>query len=153
MRGNACQTHWVSSSFADHSLVGGLSISILISIYFDRLYECNRHVVETCSQVECFSELLLSQISLVIDLHLLGEVDLCLDAGLEVLKLELALHAGAGVWSVADEAGLAKGAGVSADGLVIEDDEAGVVSEHSVEFLKSRGSHTCLLYTSDAADE
>lgn len=65
---------------------------------------------ERRSQVEGLSEFAFREVSFVVDLHLLLAVDLGLDAGLEVLELELGCHASAVIGRVADEACLADGA-------------------------------------------
>ena len=48
-----------------------------------------------CSQAKCRPEFLLSQVSLVVDLHFFVVVDLGFDASLKVLELKLSLHASA----------------------------------------------------------
>ena len=90
-----------------------------------------------CSQAKCCIEFSDGKVSLVVDLHFLVVVDLGLDARLEVLELKLALHAGAFIRCVANEASLAERAAIVTGCLKVENDEYWVSTKLSYELLKS----------------
>ena len=62
------------------------------------------------SEVELFPKFGFSKIGLVVDLHLLVGFDLSLDSYFVILERKFGLHAGAGIWRVADEDGLTESA-------------------------------------------
>ena len=94
------------------------------------------------SQVEGFTELVLGEVSLVVDLHLLVAVDLRLAAGLVVLECELLLHAAARVGRVGDEDSLAKCGAVITGGIEVEDCIARGIAKSGIEVSKGLLSGT-----------
>ena len=91
-------------------------------------------------ETELASEFRISQISLVVDLHLFVLVDASHAAGLEILESELSLHGRARVGSVADEARLAECARVIASRLEIVNDVARSITKLSNKLFKGGGS-------------
>ena len=69
-----------------------------------------RVVKPSRSEVELIPKFLISKISLVVDLHLLLGFNLRIDSCFVILESQFHLHAGACVWTIEDEDGLAESA-------------------------------------------
>ena len=69
-----------------------------------------RAIKPTSSEAEPFSHFGFSKIGLVVDLHLLLGFNLRIDSCFVILESQFHLHAGACVWTIEDEDGLAESA-------------------------------------------
>ena len=69
-----------------------------------------RAIKPTSSEAEPISHFGFIKIGLVVDLHLLVGLDLRIDSCFVILESQFGLHAGACVWRIEDEDGLAESA-------------------------------------------